>query len=140
MTPGWESYRAVWALDFEFMALPGERPDPTCLVAYELKSGRVVRLWRDELRARRESPIPIGPDVLHVTFFGSAEWGCYLALGWPIPSRMVDLFAEFRLRTNFALSKVERSKLLPGETGCSGRPHSSGSTQWRRPRKRPTGR
>src|SRR3954453_1657528 len=111
MTPGWESYRAVWALDFEFVALPGERPDPVCMVGHELKSGRIVRLFREDLRARRGSPIPTGPHVLHVTFFGSAEWGCYLALWWPLPSRIVDLFAEFRLRTNFALGKVDRSKL-----------------------------
>jgi hypothetical protein len=120
MTPGWEAFRAVWTLDFEFVALPGERPDPVCMVGHELKSGRTVRLFRDELRACRESPIPTGPDVLHVTFFGSAEWGCYLALGWPIPSRIVDLFAEFRLRTNFALSKAERAELLPRGNGLLG--------------------
>jgi hypothetical protein len=77
-------------------------------------------LFRDELRARRESPIPTGPDVLYVAFFGSAEWGCYLELGWPIPSRIVDLFAEFRLRTNFALGKAERAKLLPRGNGWLG--------------------
>jgi hypothetical protein len=122
MTPGGESlpFRAVWVLDFEFVAPPGERPDPVCLVAHELRSGRVVRLFREELRARRESPLPTGPDVLHVTFFGSAEWGCYLTLGWPIPSRIVDLFAEFRLRTNFALGKAERAKLLPRGSGLLG--------------------
>jgi hypothetical protein len=120
MAPGWESFRAVWVLDFEFVAHPGERPDPICMVAHELKSGRIVRLWREELRARRESPLPVGPDVLHVTFFGSAEWGCYLALGWPIPSRILDLFVEFRLHTNFALGKAERAKLLPGGNGLLG--------------------
>jgi hypothetical protein len=90
------------------------------MVAHELKSGRIVRDWRDELRARRESPLPTGPDVLHVVFYGSAEWGCYLALGWPIPSRIVDLFAEFRLRTNFALGKDQRRMLLPLGDGLIG--------------------
>jgi hypothetical protein len=113
MTSGGESFpfRAVWVLDFEYVAPPGERPDPVCLVAHELRSGRVVRLFREELRTRRESPLPTGPDVLHIAFFGSAEWGCYLALGWPTPLRIVDLFAEFRLRTNFALGKAERIRL-----------------------------
>src|SRR5262245_19753642 len=122
MTPGGESFpfRAVWVLDFEFVASPGERPDPVCLVAHELRSGRVVRLFREELRARRESPLPAGSDVLHVTFFGSAEWGCYLTLGWPIPSRIVDLYTEFRLRTNFALSNAERARLLPRTSGLLG--------------------
>jgi hypothetical protein len=90
------------------------------MVAHELRSGRIVHLWRDELRARRESPIPTGPEVLHVVFYGSAEWGCYLALGWPIPSRIIDLFAEFRLRTNFALGKSERRTLLPLGDGLIG--------------------
>src|SRR4051812_24516022 len=120
MTPGLESFRAIWALDFEFVAPPGERPDPVCMVAHELASGRIVRLWRDELRACRESPIPTGPDVLHVVFYGSAEWGCYFALGWPIPARIVDLFAEFRLRTNFALGKDQRRALLPFGDGLIG--------------------
>jgi hypothetical protein len=90
------------------------------MVAHELKSGQIVRVWRDELRARRESPLPTGPDVLHVVFYGSAEWGCYLALGWPIPLRIVDLFAEFRLRTNFALGKEQRRALLPLGNGLIG--------------------
>jgi hypothetical protein len=90
------------------------------MVAYELRSGRIVRLFREDLRARRESPIPTGPDVLHVAYFASAEAGCYLSLGWPIPSRIVDLFTEFRLRTNFALGKAERSRLLPRGNGLLG--------------------
>src|SRR6476620_12243136 len=43
-----EMYRQVWAVDFEFMASPGEIPDPVCLVARELKSGKTIRLWRDQ--------------------------------------------------------------------------------------------
>ena len=35
----------VWAADFEFAAPPGGRPVPLCLVARELRSGRLVRLW-----------------------------------------------------------------------------------------------
>ena len=37
-----DMYREVWAVDFEFMAPPGERPDPVCLVARELKSGKTI--------------------------------------------------------------------------------------------------
>jgi hypothetical protein len=113
MTPGREAFRAVWVLVFECLVRPGERPDPVCLAAHELRSGRTVRLWQDELRARRESPLPTAPDVLHVVYDGPAVWGCYLALGWPTPTRILDLFAEFRLRTNFALGKGQRRALLP---------------------------
>src|SRR5262249_4351459 len=30
----------------------------------------------------------------------SAEMGCYRVLGWPMPERILDLFTEFRARTN----------------------------------------
>jgi hypothetical protein len=42
-------FKEIWAVDFEFGADPGENPDPVCLVALEIHSGRKVRLWRDEL-------------------------------------------------------------------------------------------
>src|SRR5438876_985966 len=38
-----------WLQDFEGVARPGERPDVLCLAARELRSGRTLRLWRDEL-------------------------------------------------------------------------------------------
>ena len=33
-------------------------------------------------------------------YYGSAELGCHLALGWPLPANVLDLFTEFRTRTN----------------------------------------
>ena len=93
-------FREVWAADFEFVAHPGERPDVVCLVARELKSGRVIQLWRDQL-----GPVPpyaTGPDTLLVAYYASAELGCHRALGWPTPARVLDLFTEFRARTQWA--------------------------------------
>jgi DNA polymerase-1 len=97
---GLDAFREVWLVGFEFAAPPGERPDPVCLVAREYRTGRTLRLWRDDLRDRREPPYPIGPDVLFVAYYAAAELGCHLALGWPLPARILDLFAEFRNRTN----------------------------------------
>jgi hypothetical protein len=57
-------------------------------------------LWADDLGSRREPPYPIGPDVLFVAYFASAELGCHLALGWPLPARILDLYVEFRNRAN----------------------------------------
>ena len=45
-------------------------------------------------------PYPIGSDVLFVAYFASAELGCHLALGWPLPARVLDLYVEFRNRAN----------------------------------------
>jgi DNA polymerase I len=45
-------------------------------------------------------PYSIGPEALLVSYFASAELGCHLALGWPMPERILDLFAEFRVQAN----------------------------------------
>jgi hypothetical protein len=91
-------FREVVAADFEFAVSPGERPVPVCLVAHELVSGRRFRLWCDQFG--RSPPYATGADVLFVAYYASAELGCYHVLGWPMPERMLDLFAEFRVRTN----------------------------------------
>lgn len=97
---GLDAYREVWLVDFEFQAPPGERPTPVCLVAREFRTGRTLRLWQDDLAGRRVPPYPPGPDVLFVAYFTSAELGCHLALGWPFPERVLDLYVEFRNATN----------------------------------------
>jgi len=90
----------VWAVDFEFIAEDGERPDPVCMVARELRSGRRQRLWRDDLRCLSRAPFATDGGALFVAYFASAELGCFLALGWPMPMRILDLYAEFRVKTN----------------------------------------
>jgi hypothetical protein len=92
-------YREVWLVDFEFRAPPGGRPEPVCLAAREFRSGRRLRLWQDELRCLQAPPYPVGDGALFVAYYASAEVGCHLALGWPVPSRILDLYPEFRCRT-----------------------------------------
>lgn len=91
-------FAQVWMVDFEFKADPGERPYPICLVARELYSGKVIRRWRDEFGPA--PPYPIGEDSLFVAYYASAELGCHRVLGWPMPANILDLFVEFRHRTN----------------------------------------
>jgi hypothetical protein len=97
---GLDAYREVWLADFEFSALPGERPTPVCLVAREFRSGRTLRLWQDDLLDAPVPPYPTGPDVLFVAYLASAELGCHRALEWRMPERVLDLYAEFRCLTN----------------------------------------
>jgi hypothetical protein len=92
------AFREVVAVDFEFIATPGNRPVPVCLVAHELRSHRRFCLWRDQFGLR--PPYATGPDVLFVAYYASAELGCYRVIGWPMPQRILDLFTEFRARTN----------------------------------------
>jgi DNA polymerase I len=76
----------------------GERPRPVCLVAKELRSGRTWRLWRGEFGS--EPPFPTGPDALLIAYYSSAEWGTFLADNWRLPVHVLDLYCEFRARTN----------------------------------------
>jgi DNA polymerase family A len=101
-------YRSTVVADFEFefgghssfddASRSGERPRPVCMVARDLVSGQTWRLWRDEFGPL--PPFPIGPDALFVAYYASAELGCFRALGWPKPANILDLFTEFRDRTN----------------------------------------
>ena len=91
-------FREVWAVDFEFAVAPGERPDPVCLVAWELRGDRKLRLWRNEFGP--SPPYSTGPETLFIAYYASAEIGCHLALGWPKPVRVLDPFTEFRCKTN----------------------------------------
>ena len=90
----------VWFVDFEFRAPDGERPTPLCMVTREFRSGRTVRVWADELETMSRSPFPITADSLFLAYYAAAELGCFRALGWPMPARVLDLFAEFRCLTN----------------------------------------
>jgi DNA polymerase family A len=101
-------YRTIVVADFEFefgghdsfaaASRSGERPRPVCMVARELRSGQTWRLWRGEFGPL--PPFPIEPDALFVAYYASAELGCFRALGWPKPTNVLDLFIEFRDRTN----------------------------------------
>jgi DNA polymerase-1 len=105
-------FREVWAADFEYRALNGERPVPVCMVAKELRSGRLLRLWYDELHHGRPA-IPTDDQSLLVAYYTPAELSCFLALGWPMPTRVLDLYAEFRAITNgLAQTKDRRYRSL----------------------------
>ncbi len=93
------AWRAIWCVDFEFGAPKGGHPKPLCVVASDLVSGRKVRQWID---VDNPGPCPYGTgaDELFVAYYASAEIGCILALGWPVPARIVDLCAEFKNLTS----------------------------------------
>jgi DNA polymerase I len=101
--------REIVLVDFEFEIGQGERPVPVCVAAHELRSGRRFRLMRDDLGPA--PPYATGTDVLFVAYYASAELSCYRALNWAAPDRILDLFCEFRDRTN-GLSTSAGSSLL----------------------------
>jgi hypothetical protein len=87
-------YHAVWAVDFEFIAHPGSRPVPVCLVAHELHSRRAVRLWQNQFGPT--PPYSVDAGSLFIAFYASAELSCHRALDWPMPERILDLFLTIR--------------------------------------------
>ena len=93
-----DGFREIVLVDFEFGSGHGERPQPVCLVAWELRSGRKLRLWRDQFG--QAPPYATDANTLFVAYYAPAELSCHLALGWPTPVRILDLFAEFRCATN----------------------------------------
>ncbi len=91
-------FQEVWCIDFEFCAPDGERPEVLCLVAMELNSRRLIHCWRDQLSDK--PPFNIGPYALIVAYYSSAEMNCFMALGWPMPENLLDLYAEFKCLHN----------------------------------------
>jgi DNA polymerase I len=97
---GTRTFSRVTLVDYEFSAPPGGRPRPICLVARDFETGQTTRVWEDELQQHHVAPYPTGPDALVVAYYASAEISCHLALGWPVPTFVLDLFVEFRNATN----------------------------------------
>lgn len=100
MVVGHREFNEIVVADFEFLQPPGCRPRPKYLVARELGSGRLHHLYGDDLLSRRNAPYPTGPDALFIAYYAPAEINCHLALGWPLPTNVLDLFVEFRNLTN----------------------------------------
>ena len=115
-------FRVIWLVDLEFKGAPGDTQNPVCLVAWELRSGRKIRLFRDKFGAL--PPYPTDASVLFVAYYASAELGCHLSLVWPLPAHVLDLFTEFRCLTNGLLPRYG-NRLL-------GAPPKTLKTFWRR--------
>lgn len=91
-----DCFAEIWACDFEYHAPAGERPDPICLVARELRTGETIRVWGEALRTMQAPPFDVSANSLFVAYYASAELGCFLALDWPMPARILDLCVEFK--------------------------------------------
>ena len=77
-------FREIWCADFEYYpgrglnngGRDGDAVTPLCLVALEMRTGRVVRQWQDEL-----GPFPpyrLDGDALFIGYMLSAELGCHI--------------------------------------------------------------
>jgi hypothetical protein len=101
----------VW-LDFEFAeGDTGNRLRPTCLVAID-NHGHKWRPWREELQAYAQAPFDVGPATQLVFFKAEADLTCFLALGWRLPCHVIDLYSEWRHRSNGAPHPLPSNSLL----------------------------
>src|SRR5262249_51339013 len=92
-------FRHVVLADFEFSQPSRERPSPLCCVAHDLRLGQTTGLW-PEGSAPKLPPYACGRDALFIAYYSSAELSCHLALQWPLPVYVLDLYVEFRNLTN----------------------------------------
>ena len=93
-------FKEVIAIDFEFCGDDGDLKVPVCLVASDLRTGKISYYWRDELLSMRSPPFDVGEDCLIVSYYASAEFSMFRVLKWEIPIHNFDLFTEFRCMTN----------------------------------------
>jgi len=88
------SVREVWVVDFEYSQPTNYLPSPHCMVARELHTDRLLKVWLGDNPPARP-PFDV-INCVYVAYNAVAEALCHLALGWPLPSLVVDLYAEFR--------------------------------------------
>lgn len=94
-----EDFREIWCLDFEFQPFNGHKTVTICMVAKELRSGKLIRCFGDDLVPGRP-PFTISRDQLFIAYYASAEMDCFIELGWAAPPYLLDLYAEFRCMTS----------------------------------------
>jgi len=104
-------FREIWVVDGEFYPGPGlanggvegDPLTPLCLNALEMRSGRLIRLWQNELGLF--PPYRLDSDALIVGYMLAAEFGFHIAKGWGEPARALDAYLEFRHYVNDATVK-----------------------------------
>jgi hypothetical protein len=112
-SPDWRElpFAEIWIVDTEYYpghgmahgSVKGDPITPLCLAAIELRSGRTVQLWQDELGPF--APIRLDLQALYVSYLLTAEFGFHRASGWASPAVAIDAYVEFRRLTNDARIK-----------------------------------
>ncbi len=97
-------------LDFEYRQDDGCRPTPHCLVWRQWGCGEVHHVWLAD--GPVESPWPDTDGILFVAYNVVAEASCFLALGWPEMQHALDLYVEFKARTNDTLFRYRLLECL----------------------------
>ena len=113
-----QRFRSIWHVDFEYREDANHLPIPVCMHAREEHSGATISLWRDELLRLTHAPFDTGPDSVMVAFASNADLQCFLALGWPFPTNVLDPYVENIVAINGNTAVWPP----PDEKGRKGRP------------------
>jgi hypothetical protein len=89
-----QRFRSIWHVDTEYREDANHLPIPVCLHAHDEVSGQTLSLWRDELLASTRLPFDAGSDSVMVAFASNAELQCFLSLGLPFPTNVLDPYVE----------------------------------------------
>jgi hypothetical protein len=79
--------------DFEFAQNKFGFPVVRCVAFHDLTTGEQGTLWTDALGS---IPSVFTGDYAMVAFTAKAELSCFLALGWPFPPQVLDLFFLYK--------------------------------------------
>lgn len=93
-------FENTWIVLVQVRQQGGDPLVPVMLMARSLKCDERHELDATVLAARPEAPYCPGPDTLLVTVEAQLLAGVHLALGWPRPTRVVDLAVEFKTTAN----------------------------------------
>lgn len=108
----------LWFCDTEFQDAGAADYAVHCVVFQNFRTGEVVGVWEPQ---GNPCPINFTDNTVLVSYYAIAEVRAFLSLAWPVPSRVLDLFAEFRVETNGMLLPSGRS--LIGALVHFGLPH-----------------
>lgn len=87
------------AIDTEFHAPDGFRPDPICITWQDIDTGEKGSLW---LYGRKipSPPFEVDDKTLIVAHSAPAEVEVFLQMGWDLPVNVICTLAEFRRQTS----------------------------------------
>lgn len=102
--------KGIWVWDFEYRTDENFLPIPVCMCAKELLTGKVIKLWLEGTPT--SCPDFVTTDAIYTAYNASAELGCHKVLGWPFPSKILDLYIEYRNITNGKTPPKTPKKLL----------------------------